>query len=238
MRDRHITRRSFIGALTAFPLLAQDQENVQVLDVQQQQLSADRRIYLVRFKYDFHQQRPVKISGFGQVPPTGEFKYYVYDPVLEFQAIDGKPPLRITLTPTSTTMGAANAEPPGPDRFPAATKNGSWSGTAAQFSVHMLKVLGVYFPFGTIAVAPAAGTDRIETTWRTMETDEQNLYAHVAVLLSRPDSPGPNGIDFRLQYIAQESRARTERRDLVTPAALNRVTKFLADLVADLQKVS
>lgn len=233
-----LSRRCFLGACASLPLLAESQSNVQVLDVQQQPLSANRKIYQVTFKYDFHQAEPVKITGFGIVPSSGELKYSIYDPVLEFQSIDSKTLFRADLTPSGTTMGGANSEPPAPDSFPAATKTGSWSWDAAKFSVRMMKVFGTYFPFGIIAVAPAAGKDRIESTWRTIETDDANLFAHIAVLLSRPDSTASNGFQFGLQYVAQESRARTDPRDLSTPAAVNQVTKFLNDLVADLQKVS
>lgn len=239
MGINHLSRRSFLSACAAFPLLAEDQSSVQVLNVQQQSLSANRKIYQVRFKYDFHQADPVKIKGFGVVPPSGELKYSSYDPALEFQSTDNKTLFRMNLTPSTTTMGAEGNEPPSPESFPPATKPGFWSGNAAQFSLRMVKVLGAYFPLGIIALAPAAGNDRMETTWHTSAAEhDQNLFVHIAVLLNRPDSAGSSGFQFGLQYVAQESRARTPRRDLSTPAAVDEVTSFLNNLIAELQKAS
>lgn len=198
-------------------------------------VAPDRKALYVEYEYKFEGRDTVHISGLGEVPAQGSFKYITEAGELVFADASNMKTLS-TLKLKETVAVAAKSplnKVPANEEFDPAIRTFSWT-SRESFQSHAGTVLGKYVSY---APREVGGVTEFATTFApiTATVDGQNVPGRVAMLLSFPYDKNPAGFAVRVRILAQEGRLKSDDfRNTGDQAILKSANEFVDKVMKEL----
>jgi hypothetical protein len=197
--------------------------------------SSQGPVHSVSFSYSFPELKSIRISGLGEMPPSGKLSYLTPDTQIRFSAMDGVLVESIDLKDATQLMGGATTDTPARSEFPDNFRLGFWKQNVP-FSVHAMKVLNQQFTSGLLpTITDANGENVLITAYQPLSGLPDGLFGEVAVLVSHGDKSSHNELSFRLRWNAREKRKLTRWRSPVSEATKRAAEAFVGNLLTALQ---
>ena len=196
----------------------------------------DKLGYSVTYSYKFPGMKSVHVSGLGEVPGDGDFRYLTVEKQLEFRdVVSGRVLLQVPLVETIVPAGDAPlSDVPGDNEFQNAFRSFIWE-SPESLQQRANYVLGKHFHY-----SPREDHDVmfLATTFAPLPLMEvrNGILARIALRLSFPYDPKSGKYAFHVQTLIKEGRALSDDyRSTNDPAIVRSADAFVDSIVKEMQ---
>jgi hypothetical protein len=186
----------------------------------------------VQYKFPGHQY--VVASSHGLIRAEGTLRFLTKSDSIDFRDPDTNAVLAtVAIDKSIKLMGRKEAPIPLEEDFPPTARIGKW-GNSRPFGDNLIDVLNQYFPDGYLPILKEDERVFI-TNYKVLDQLDRREKARVAAMVRVPASTKAGGpVSFRVHYVAQERRSRSEWRRAQTDSVLVSVQEFVGRLTLEL----
>lgn len=190
---------------------------------------------VVQVKYEFSGRRHVVTNSHGILSAKGTLQFLTDANEIEFRDPNSKELLgAVKIKENIKLMGRKEVPIPRLSDFPTTSQTGTWK-QKQPFGDNLIKVLNRHFPNGYLPIQK--GKDRIFITNFKLLEDLANSKqkARVATMVKVPSSVAlDKPVRFRVFFLAQERRSRTEWRAAESEDVVKHIHNFVSRLTKEL----
>ncbi len=197
-------------------------------------MSPHGQLNVVQVQYEFPAKRHVVASSHGLVSGKGTLRFLTKADRLEFRdPISNALLAAVKIDKNINLMGRKETPIPLESDFPPTSRTAKWN-KRRPFGDNLISVLNSHFPNGYLPFRKEEVRVFI-TNYKVFNELASNEKARVASMIIVPSSTDlEKSTLFRVHFLAQERRSRTEWRRAESEAVVAHVQKFIQQLIREL----